>query len=63
MLYLSYQNHPPMIVKLQSILFPFAGQREQKRPILLSKQDKINADRLVMFFLFALSIAVAVIAS
>ena len=52
-----------MIIKLQSILFPYAGQREERKPIVLSKQDKINADRLVMILLFALTTVAAVIFS
>ncbi|MEJ5994681.1 hypothetical protein WG904_09665 [Pedobacter sp. Du54] len=52
-----------MILKLQSIFFPYARHREAKQPKLVSKQDKINADRLVMLVLFALTIASAIILS
>jgi hypothetical protein len=52
-----------MIIKLQNVLYPYARQREAKKPIVLSRQDKVNADRIVMIFLFALSIVAAVIFS
>jgi len=52
-----------MIIKMQSILFPYAGQKEDKKPMVLTKRDKINADRLVMILLFAVMVIVAVIFS
>lgn len=52
-----------MIIKLQSILFPYATQGVERKPIQLSKKDRINADRLVMLFLFGLTIAGAIIFS
>lgn len=52
-----------MIIKLQSILFPFARQREEKKTVQLTRKDRVNADRVVMFFLFALTIAGAIIFS
>ncbi|MES2651821.1 MAG: hypothetical protein V4663_08775 [Bacteroidota bacterium] len=52
-----------MIIKFQSILFPYARQREEKKPVILSKKDKVNADRIVVIFLFILTIAAAIIFS
>ena len=52
-----------MIIKVQSLLFPFARQREEKKPVVLSKKDKVNADRIVMIFLLILTIIAAVIFS
>ena len=63
MLYLLYQNHLPMIIKLQSVLFPYAGQREVKQPVVLTKKDKVKADRVVMGILFAIMVIAAVIFS
>lgn len=60
-MYNLHQHHLPMIIKMQSILFPYARQREEKKPVVLTKQDKINADRIVMILLFALTTIAAIL--
>lgn len=52
-----------MIIKVQNILLPYARQRAEKKPVVLSKKDKVNADRVVMIFLLIITIVAAVILS
>lgn len=52
-----------MIIKVQSLLFPYARQREEKQPKVLTRKDRINADRVVMLALFLLTIAGAILFS
>ncbi len=52
-----------MIIKIQSILFPYARQRGKKEPATVSKKDKVNADRIVMILLFIMVIVAAIIFS
>jgi hypothetical protein len=52
-----------MIIKMQSVLFPYARHREEKKRVVLTKKDRVNADRVVMIFLFAITIVAAVIFS
>jgi len=52
-----------MIIKLQSVLFPYARQREDKGTTDLTKKAKIKADRTLIFLLFLLVIVWSVIYS
>ena len=52
-----------MIIKIQSILFPYARQKEDKKPVQLAKKDRVYADRVVMILLFIVIIVAAVIFS
>jgi hypothetical protein len=52
-----------MILKLQSILFPYARHREPRKKIILTKSDRIAADRLIMGLLLIAVIIAAVIFS
>ena len=52
-----------MIIKIQSILFPYARQKEDKKPVLLTKKDRVSADRIVMILLFIAIIVTAIIFS
>ena len=60
---LLYDSHLPMIIKTQSILFPYARQKEDKKPVQIAKKNRVNADRVVMILLFIVIIIVAVIFS
>lgn len=49
-----------MIIKIQSILFPYARQKEDKKPVQLAQKDRIYADRMVMILLLIVIIIAAI---
>ena len=49
-----------MIIKPQSILFPYARQKEDKKPVQLPQKDRVYADRVVMILLFVVIIVTAI---
>ncbi|SFG65449.1 hypothetical protein [Pedobacter insulae] len=57
------QNHLPMIIKVQSILFPYVRQWEIQKARASKKSDRIIADRIVMAILFGITIAAALLFS
>ena len=52
-----------MIIKVQSILFPYVRHAEIKKANVVSKSDRITADRIVLALLFGATIVLSILFS
>jgi hypothetical protein len=52
-----------MIIKMQSMLFPYVRQKEIKKASPLRKSDRVMADRILMAIMFCAVIIAAIVFS
>jgi hypothetical protein len=50
-----------MIIKMQSVIFPYVRQKEIKKASTLRKSDRVMADRIMMAILFGVVIVAAIL--
>jgi hypothetical protein len=52
-----------MIIKVQSILFPYVRHIEIKKANIVSKSDRITADRIMLALLFGVTVVASILFS